>query len=720
MSKKSVSVFGQNVKSVHVDRTPLARLLASEGLNVTYDGSAATASFNVKTRKLVLPILKDMREVIHDGFVGHEVGHALFTNNEDVEKAAASNPDIPFTYINIVEDVRIEEAIRCRFPGYRKCFLRFYAELTERDFFGVNAIDLNALSCGDRVNLYFKAGHVYTGICFSAEEQVIVDEMKAGIKDFDHVIDIARRLFEIDKKDAAAANGDSVDIENADDSGESSSSKAVKVQIEFSDEPVDGENNENNTSLNDLKDGDTFVISKSKSNDAGDSKPTDAAISNPGGLKGGNGQPVLITQTNFDKNMAQEMEPVNASSNNSFVVSLPSVDVGKLIKRPASGAGTANYDVISLFKSNYNASISKMVTRFFSRMNAKAYARTMENVTGKLNVKSLSQYKLRDDIFLRNEETFFEKNHGMIMLVDWSGSMSHLVGPMVNQILILSEFCRRVGIPFECYTFTTGGVYMRNAIKSGQEGVVTPGSDCSINFTEVINSYMNKKDYDAVMSKLLSNPSAFIGAMGGTPLVHAILSTSSIVENFRNKYPTIDKISVSVITDGACHSSSVAFSVDFKKTELITTTGNPSYFRNNLTGKIRPIFGKGHNTTVTEALAFLREACNVNVIATYIGEVSQARAVYGQDLSFRDHGASSDNKGFLETRFDIGPNMLYVIPPTMLDYKRFPSKNWLDEIDDSFGREAINDAFGKNLSARNTVAFFLQRYAEFIATSGEM
>ena len=71
----------------------LAKLFATEDLNVIHDPSAHTAMFNTKTRTLTLPAFKDMPKVCYLLFAGHEVGHALYTPVD-----AWENPSIPAAY----------------------------------------------------------------------------------------------------------------------------------------------------------------------------------------------------------------------------------------------------------------------------------------------------------------------------------------------------------------------------------------------------------------------------------------------------------------------------------------------------------------------------------------------------------------------------------------------------------------------------------------------
>ena len=62
-------------------KSNLAKLLATENLTVEHR-KVATASFNVETRVLYLPIWDEISNNVYDLLVGHEVGHAVYTPRE--------------------------------------------------------------------------------------------------------------------------------------------------------------------------------------------------------------------------------------------------------------------------------------------------------------------------------------------------------------------------------------------------------------------------------------------------------------------------------------------------------------------------------------------------------------------------------------------------------------------------------------------------------------
>ena len=76
--------------------------------------------------------------------VGHEVGHALYTPDEDWRKSVRNK--VPKDFVNVVEDARIEKLMKRKFPGLSRSFYQGYEELNNEDFFEVQEVDLERLS----------------------------------------------------------------------------------------------------------------------------------------------------------------------------------------------------------------------------------------------------------------------------------------------------------------------------------------------------------------------------------------------------------------------------------------------------------------------------------------------------------------------------------------------------------------------------------------------
>ena len=137
------------------NKSTLAKLLAEEDIFVVHK-KMDTAYFNAKSRELGLPIWKDeeMTKDIYDLMVCHEIAHALWTPLDMLEAAAVRK--INHSFVNIVEDARIERMVQDRYPGSVAVFNRGYRDLTAKDFFGIADKDVSELNLIDRINLFFK------------------------------------------------------------------------------------------------------------------------------------------------------------------------------------------------------------------------------------------------------------------------------------------------------------------------------------------------------------------------------------------------------------------------------------------------------------------------------------------------------------------------------------------------------------------------------------
>ena len=174
----------------------LAKLLATENVTVEH-GKFSTASFDVKNRVLRLPIWKEMSGSLYDLMVLHEVGHALWTPEEGWHESASKKGPGFKSFLNVVEDARIERKIKDKYPGGRKSFIDGYLELVRKDFFGTSGVDLNELNLIDRINLYFKAGSS-SGIEFSEEENEFIEKVSTT-RTWDDVVRVSEELYEYAK-----------------------------------------------------------------------------------------------------------------------------------------------------------------------------------------------------------------------------------------------------------------------------------------------------------------------------------------------------------------------------------------------------------------------------------------------------------------------------------------------------------------------------------------
>ena len=95
-----------------------------------------------------------------------------------------------------------------------------------------------------------------------------------------------------------------------------------------------------------------------------------------------------------------------------------------------------------------------LVKEFECRKSADSYARATVSRTGVLDTAKLHTYRYNEDLFKKVTTLADGKNHGLIFILDWSGSMGDVLLDTVKQMCNLVWFCKKVGIPFDVYAFT--------------------------------------------------------------------------------------------------------------------------------------------------------------------------------------------------------------------------------------------------------------------------
>lgn len=191
----------------HEIRGNLARLLATENLNIE-NANVDTASFNVETRILTLPIWEEASDLVYELLLSHECAHAIYTPNEDWTELTS----VPMDFLNVTEDARIEKLMKRRYPGLKKTFFGGYKELHEDDFFGISGANLDKYNLADKVNLYFKIGN-FVELNFTEKEQELLDEI-ADSETFEDSIRCAEKLYEYCNEMETQKSMDSISFES--------------------------------------------------------------------------------------------------------------------------------------------------------------------------------------------------------------------------------------------------------------------------------------------------------------------------------------------------------------------------------------------------------------------------------------------------------------------------------------------------------------------------
>ena len=536
----------------------LARLLATENLIVEHR-KVPTASFDVDRRVLTLPMWDKASDVVFDMLVGHEVGHALFTPNEDWRDIA----DCPKDFVNVIEDARIEKLMKRKYPGLRKSFAGGYQELNDRDFFSIANEDIDSFSLIDRINLHFKIG-ASALIPFSIEEQVFVARTDLA-ETFEEVLQIAVDVHEFSKQekvmDIPAPQPSESETESTD--GEETEQQ-TEAQAESSDEDQPNTQGGASSSGADLED-----VRDDWYDEDGN------LMDDEGGFDGGD---TSETQRAFD-NASENLSSRHV--NNPIYVEIPNkIDLDKHVVDwttlhdwiDSQAYEAEKYEEVDSkyleFRKQSQKEVNYLVKEFECRKSADAYARAGQSKTGVLDTSKLHTYKYNEDLFKKVTIVPDGKNHGLIFILDWSGSMANELLPTVKQLLNLTAFCKKVQIPFEVYAFTNEWVVAQRAMNPDDFNEREFGKDVKKNTVHIdeyfylinfISSRSNARDYERMCKNLWREASVYRNYTGyqstiglqlsGTPLNESIILLNYMIPEFK-KQNDLQKVNVCILSDG--------------------------------------------------------------------------------------------------------------------------------------------------------------------------
>jgi len=438
----------------HEIKSQLAKLLATEDLVVEHK-KVSTACFNVHTRVLTLPLWEKASNLVYDLLVGHEVGHALFTPDEDW----TDKVKVPPQFVNVVEDARVEKLMKRKYAGLAKTFFNGYKELNEEDFFQLADEDISSFNLADRVNLHFKVGN-FIPLYFKPEEQEIV-KLIASSETFSDVLIDAEELYKYCKKEKEQEQK-VADFDSHQQQGNSQSPANEIVETNDSSSEQEGDSNnsqpkEDEGSYGGTAQGDQTPVKSGGEQDDPEVRTAESLDEKIRDLVNDNSYEniyVEVPQLNLNTVIANNFE-VHKEIDQSFDQQQNQHNAWAKDKEITPSNLYEESDAeFRKFKTSAQKEVNYLVKEFECRKAADQYARASTARTGVLDTTRLHTYKYNEDLFKKVSVIPDGKNHGLVFVLDWSGSMSDVMLDTCKQLFNLVWFCKKVSIPFEVYAFT--------------------------------------------------------------------------------------------------------------------------------------------------------------------------------------------------------------------------------------------------------------------------
>ena len=632
----------------HDVKGQLAKLLATEDLIVEHR-SVETASFNVASRVLTLPTWDKAGEEVYDLLVCHEVGHALYTPDEEWW----IDNEISHSIVNIVEDARIEKLMKRRYAGLSKTFFRGYSDLSEDDFFQLDGKDLSKFNLADRINLYYKVGNFVDIPFFSNEETFLMN--RTGLTEtFEEVLEVAKLIFEYCKAEAEkkkeedmkadaestdtpndnttqGQSGDDAPVDNVDDKGEEGEEEMQVVDKESGKNDIQG-----GYEGGDLEATTDEIFTDSLKELSNPTSGESFYIENPKlDLN-----KFIVNNQELHKNMMLEWDEDQVNVREDYIARNPNykneekkVDLGFIQSRynPFDLYERVDREFVQ-FKKDAQKEVNYLVKEFEMKKSASAYARATTSRTGILDTSKLHTFKFNEDLFKKVSIIPDGKNHGLVFMLDWSGSMSPVMLDTIKQLFNLIWFCKKVNIPFEVYAFTnsypTSLLPDRNEIEQLNNQLHV---DSTFSLLNMLTSKVRAKDLNIQMRNVFRLATLFTDrthyykcplglGLSGTPLNEAIIALHEILPKFR-KENGVEKVQCVVLTDGESQSIRCNREVirDWDSAPYMGTAylSDNCYFRNRKTGRVFALKNMGYYGDVTDIL--LEDICDTFPHTNFIG-----------------------------------------------------------------------------------------------------
>ena len=708
--------------NTQISKSTLAKLLATENISVEYR-KVQTASFDIVNRRLTLPIMNDTTPEMTDLLVGHEVGHALDTPQSYVESAKAGGSAFS-TFLNVIEDARIERKIKDRYPGLRKPMAIAYRQFTERDFFGIKGQDVNEFMLIDRINLHFKLGAI-AGIKFNAEEMLYVKEVETA-DSFEQVKDITERLYDFCKAELEQKRQETKeDFQKRKENGEFDD-EDFDNEDGFGDDTEDYEDQDPSSSgSNDGEDDDDYESEDRFDNGYSNERTFEDTM--PNELKVYGDEVKSVTDEKFQealKGLAEtkEINVGKIASQKKIYLKDYIVPFKELQFFDESFYDTEElepherYDasLLTKFESKNKNAIAYLIKEFEMKKKAAELRRVTVSDTGTLDTNKLHTYKFNDDIFRKIGAVADGKNHGIVMFIDWSGSMADNMSGTIEQLITMSTFCRKVNIPFDVYAFSTE--YRKKLMDRTDQPIVENEENQleidNFSLMNLLSSSMKNQTYRKFANDLLNvaeayepyshhrrhNKSSYIKngmGLGGTPLNATIQVASNVVNDFRKRTRS-EIVNVIFLTDGEDSTTLWTTSADHRGARIGPSDyRSVSYIEDKDSAKTYRVSDKGVTPTL---LQILKDRTGCNLIGFYILPKSKR---YFQNAMSRFNMIMTDDgyKQFRNEKFFSVNGYGYS------EYFLIPGGEDLSTEDDS-----LSDILGesKDVSARKLKGAFLK------------
>jgi len=331
--------------------------------------------------------------------------------------------------------------------------------------------------------------------------------------------------------------------------------------------------------------------------------------------------------------------------------------------------------------------------------------------------------KYKEENFISSTETFLkirnERSHGLVMFLDWSGSMHEHIGNTMKQLINLVLFCKKMNIPYEVFAFVedTDREKLTQQVRKVNDIYFKP-----YGLMNLLSSRMSSSEFTYACSSLvcmagLANVRGYLPHwlhMQGTPLNQAIVHAMTIVPEFqkKNKLQIVNTI---FLTDGESNNSNRYLQHDpYYGLTDVHMKCERLVIRDPVTKHEEKVDNRGMYETQTNAfIRLLKARTGSNIIGFYV--------ITGRDFNRKIHQWFPKQMNHEEMKDNFRKSKFAILENTGYDEYYILRSNGLDTDEDSTFEvkegvtfKGIASAFTKYNSGKYNSRVVLNRFIGLI------
>jgi hypothetical protein len=303
------------------------------------------------------------------------------------------------------------------------------------------------------------------------------------------------------------------------------------------------------------------------------------------------------------------------------------------------------------------------------------------------------------------------------MLLDWSGSMDYNLVDAIAQVLTLSQFCRRVNIPYKVVAFSDRSITTDKPFNPNKDDdkIHAYIMNHRVRMMTLLDSKMSASEYELMsrmmytreLTRVKDENRETIYELCGTPLTEALIGFYNNIEQYQKELG-VQKLSLITVTDGEGNSNYLQRNGDGK---MYRWYDGRQFLRDPKTNRVVDV---DHSSTgVQNSMIELISMKGVKTVGFFIASgrsrsFSDISRSYNINFDWKQAGLTLSRNGYVE--LNVGCyDKFFVIP------RNIEAVETELNVNSDMSAAKIAKAIGSTFKSFNKSRVVLTKFIETIA-----